>query len=368
MPRPQIVVNVTSTPVRRGADSPTGTAFMAYTAATGPAGPVAVTSPAAAVAAGIPQAVVDYISDCLTLGAPRVVAVRATAAGADATLAEWTAALEQMEDTYGMGQVMIPGVATTAAHDALLAHANTTGRTVLLDGETDATATELAAAAAALASDPGAERVGLIAPWMVMPATGGGTRTLPGSVAAAGLAAREDAIVGHANHAPAGDKGHQAGLVNGATAVTARFTNAELDTLADAGVSVIRPIGGKPTLYGWVSVSDDPVFRQLNAGRVTMALKAEIHETAALFLFRQIDGRGQLYAELEGAIRGLLMGWWERGALYGQNADDAFEVVVAAVNSAETAGRGELHAQVAVTLSQHTERVVYDVSVAIPAA
>lgn len=142
MPRPQIVVNVTSTPVRRGADSPTGTAFMAYTAATGPAGPVAVTSPAAAVAAGIPQAVVDYISDCLTLGAPRVVAVRATAAGADATLAEWTAALEQMEDTYGMGQVMIPGVATTAAHDALLAHANTTGRTVLLDGETDATATE----------------------------------------------------------------------------------------------------------------------------------------------------------------------------------------------------------------------------------
>lgn len=359
MPRPQIVVNVTAALPRRGAPTATGTAFFVFAGATGPLEPVRLISQSQAVDAGVPATVATWVGDALAQGAPEVIAVRADALDSQAvTETEWAAALDLLVDGFGPGQVLIPGVDTPAAHNALIAHAETSGRTVLLDGAATAGADDLQLIAASVAATAGAERAGLIAPWVTMPGPAGTTREVPGSVVAAGLAARGDARVGHANHAPAGD---EHGLVRRGIAPTATFTNAELDDLHDAGVSVIRQRYGVPVLYGWRSLSDDERFRQLNAGRFSMQLGTGIHAAAEQFLFRQIDGQGRLFAELEGALRGYLLPLWNADALFGATADDAFDVEVAAVNTDATIAAGELHAAVEVKLTPHTERIVIDV-------
>lgn len=366
MPRPQIIVNVTAALPRRGAPTATGTAFFAFAGATGPVEPVACRSAADATAAQATADIVSWVGDALAQGAPEVVIVRAQAVDpAAVTEAEWTAALDLFTDGFGPGQVLIPGVDDPAAHAALLAHADSSGRTVLLDAAADATADELTTAAAGLAASLGALRAGLIAPWVTVPGPAGVSRDVPGSVMAAGLAARGDAAVGHANNAPAGDQGRGAGSIVDARDVTAVFASAELDDLNDAGVSVIRMVLGQPTLYGWRSLSDDERFTQLNAGRISMQLATGINAAAQQFLFRQIDGQGRLFAELDGALRGYLLPLWNADALFGADPADAFDVEVAAVNTPDTIAAGELHAAVAVALTPHTERVVIDVVTSI---
>lgn len=366
MARPQVVVNVSAALPRRGGPTATGTAVLAFAGSSGPTTPVRCFKAADAGVYGATAPATSFaasVGDALALGAPEVIAVRVAGTAADVTEADWTAALAQVTEDYGASaQVAIPGVSTEAAHDALLAHAAAfPSRTVFLDADPDATAAELEVIASGYADEPAATRAGLVAPWVTFPAAAGATRDEPGSVVAVGLAARGDSIVGHTNHAPAGDQGRGAGVVTGALKPTATFTATELDTLHEAGVSVIRQVLGRPTLYGWRSLSSDERFRQLNAGRFAGQITAGVRSVAEQFLFRQIDARGLLFAELEGGLRGYLQPLWNATALYGDTAADAFDVQVAPVNTPDTIRAGELHAAVEVALTPHTERVVIDV-------
>ncbi|WP_243061146.1 hypothetical protein [Nocardioides sp. SR21] len=366
MSRPQIIVNVAPALQRRGVVTDTGIAFLVYAGASGPSTPTRCLSAADALAASVPAGQAAWVGDALTQGAPVVYVLRAAAANAAAvTESEWDAALAKLTVDLGPGQVLIPGVATSAAYEALLTHANATGRTVLLDGASNASASTLTTAAAGLAAADGAERAALIAGWATVPATGGGTRDIPGSVIAAGLAARGDARVGHTNHAPILTHDGGAGVVVGGTAVTTAYTDAETDSLSAAGVSAIRMVLGRPTLVDWKSISDDDNFRQLNWGRTHMLLKNGVSALMLDFLGRQIDGRGQLFAELDGALRGYLLPLWQASALYGQEPVDAFDVDAYSPNTPTTIQDGELHAQVEVSLSPFTEKVVIDVTTTV---
>lgn len=364
MPRPQIIVNITAALARRGAPTATGTAFFVYAGATGPTTPTRCLSAADATAASVPDGIAAWVGDCLTEGAPEVIVLKAAAVDATAvTEAEWKTALAKLTDTFGPGQVLIPGVATAAAYAALLFHSDSTGRTVLLDGAHTAAASTLVTAATGLAAGAGADRAGFVVPWATVPGPAGVAREVPGAVIAAALAARGDARVGHTNHAPAGDQGVGAGVVNKGIDVTKTYTLDELDDLADAGVSVIEQKYDKPTLYGWWSVSSDARFRQLNIGRLCMQLGSGIYASVEKFLFRQIDGRGHLYAEVEGALRGYLQRLWSADALYGETADDAYDVSVQDENTPEMANAGQLKAAVEVTPTKHTESIEIDVIV-----
>jgi len=368
MPRPQVVVTITEVSPRRGLPTATGTAFFAFAASGGGATlqPARVVSRGQAAELFGAAPVVDWVVDALLQGAPEVVVVRAAAADAAAvTAGEWTAALDTLGAQFGPGQVAIPGVATTAAHDALLAHATDTGRTVLLDADATPTVSEVEAIIAAQAAKPGASRAGLVAPWVVVPGAAGTPRQVPASVVAAGLAARGDAIVGHANHAPAGDQGRGAGVVRSATGLSVAFTDADLDDLHDAGASaIVRAPDGSVQLFGWRSLSDDPVYAQLNTGRTAMQLAAGITERMRRYLFQQVDGQGRLYAQVEGDLSSYLLELWDRDvpALFGATRDEAYDVQVAEVNTPQDRADGVLRATVAVKLTQHAERVLVDVA------
>ena len=361
MPRPQITVEVSSALPRRGADSATGTAFMTFAGAAGPTDPVECRSAADATAAAAPAPVALWVGDALAAGAPMVVLVRTTAVDPDAvTEAEWTTGLGKFGSQYGAGQLIIPGVSTAAAHAALLAAAVSQGRCALLDVAENATASADVTTATGLAAAAGAERATVVAPWVKVP-SGGTTRAVPASVMVAGLVGRGDAAVGHTNYAPAGDQSRGAGAIAQGVGVTVAYTDTELDSLHDAGVSVIRQIDGVPTLYGWVSISDDPTYRQFSVGRTVMLLALGVRELAEAFLFRTIDYRGHLYAELEGALRGYLLPLYSADALYGETPDAAFDVAVKSVNDAADVVAGRLNAAISVTLSQHTERITIKV-------
>lgn len=368
MSRPQIIVNVDTALARRGDPTETGTAFMAFAGATGPTDPVVVASTSDAVAANVPAPIAAFVGDALATGCPSVVIVRADAADVNTvTEAEWAEALDKFHPGFGAGQLLIPGIATPAAHAALVEAAAAQSRVALLDaGEDDAAVAALAAVGTGLTAAENAQSIAPFAPWVQVPVAGGTTRTVPPSVFAAGLAARGDARVGHTNHAPAGTHSDGAGVIRSGVGVTASFTNTELDTLHDAGINVIRMVDGKPTLYAWRSVSDVPALRQFNVGRTIMLLGLGVRVLAEKFLFRQIDGRGHLYAELDGALRGYLAPLWAADALYGATADDAFDVDVASVNDAQTAANGELHASVEVALTQHTEKITINVVTTTP--
>lgn len=356
MPRPQVVVNITAALPRRGTPTPTGTAFLVYAAATGPTGPQRFTSPADVSAAlgAVPAA--QWAVDAFTEGAPEVVTIRATAANlAAVTTAEWAAALGALPTVLGMGQALIPGVETAAAHSALLTHSSNTGRTAMLD-------TSGAAADILTAINPlNADNAGAFTP-VTVPAAANTTRTVPGSVIAAGLAARGDSRVGHPNHAPAGLHSGGAGVSRLATAPVATYTDSNLDALYDAGVNVFDKVpAGGVALQGWKSLSNQVAFAQLNIGRLVMKLRADFQSQMQRYLHRQIDGRGHLYGEVEGGLRGYLQQLWEADALFGATADDAFDVAVAAVNTSVDAAAGRLRASAEIAASTHVERVVFDI-------
>lgn len=365
MTRPQIVVNVGAALQRRGAPTDTGVAFMVYAGATGQTVPVECSTTADITGTLAPAVVQDYISRALAQGAPKVYALRAeVAVPATPTEAEWKTALAKLTDEYGPGQVLIPGVFASAAHAALLDHATKSGRFVLLDTDKGALAPAIVASATALNASPAAGSAMFLAGWAKFEVTPGVFVEIPPSVVTAGLIARGDVATGHANNAAAGDQGRGAGFVLGAVDLHRRFTDAEHDTLHAAGVSVFRVKTGQPQLYGFVSLSLDPVYRQANHGRMAMQLRHGLAARAEQFLFRQIDDRGHLFSQLEGMLRGYLAPLHSAGALYGATADDAYDVDVQNVNTPATIAAGDLRSAVAVALSNHTEKVTIDVVLA----
>lgn len=368
MVRPQVTVSVEAALQRRGAPTDTGVAFIVYAGASGPSTPTLCLSKADALAALVPETFADYVGEALTQGAPSVWVLRAAAVNpAAVTGAEWDTALAKLTKDYGPGQVLIPGVSTSAAHASLVDHAADTFRCALLDGAQTATASALTSARAAVKDAAGAERSGLIGGWVNLPGPAGTTRTIPGSVIAAGLIGRNDAYNGHANNAPAFDQGRGAGFVTRGISVTTAFTDAELDTLHDSGVSVIRTVRGTPTLYGWVAVTDLPEFRQLNWGRFAMQLNYGIGALMEQFIGRNIDGAGRLFAEVGGTLRGYLLPFYlaDNPALFGETASEAFDVDAVSPNTPTTIAAGVLKALAEVHLAPHTESVRVDVTTQI---
>ncbi len=364
MARPQVTVNISGALPVASASTDTGRLFFVYAGTGGPSTPTVISSVSAATDLDVPDAIAAWIGDAIVQGATEVVALHAAAVDADAvTQAEWATALALLTPSFGPGQVTIPGVASTAAHQALLAHvAANAQRVALLDVAQDATVSSAAAAAAAIAASSGASRAAIVGPWIVFPGAGNSPRETPASVVAAGLAARGDTAQGHANQAPIFDQGRGAGTVADALDVETLFTDAEVDTLYDAGVNVFRRTGSIVVLTGWRSLTPTGVWRQFNVGRLAMDISATMSALMLQFLGRPIDGQGHLFSEIEGIITAELQQTWDAQGLYGATAEEAFNVVCDFTNNTpETIAAGQVLASVAITASTSAEQIVINV-------
>lgn len=266
-------------------------------------------------------------------------------------------ALALLTKDYGPGQVAVPGSTSDAIHIGLLEHARTNTRVALLDLQDSSNASTLAADVHAVRTQAGARFGAAFAPHAVVPGVAAGTtRTVPYSAVQAGLIARLDGATENPNQAAAGANG----VARYATALSQpAWSDDDRETLNDAGVNVARVIRGEIRTYGYrtlVNPVTDPRWVEFSGSREVMAILAACEEIAEVFEFAQLDGRGVTVADFGGDITAVCLDHYNRGALYGATAEQAFNVDVS-VNNDETAAERRLLATLLLRTSPFAERV-----------
>jgi len=239
------------------------------------------------------------------------------------------AALNKIAKGDGAGQVSIPGATTTAVHIGLAQHAAANNRFALLDLPNSATEGDLVAAADAFragATDHEESHVFFCEGWHSIPGlTVGTTRTVPPSAIDSALMSVRDAATGNPNEPAAGVHGvpgYSLGPVRPEWSDEAR---ARLNT---AGVNVFRYIGGSHRLYGYRTAVDPngvgATWLSASNARLRMALIAEADRIAEPFVFSQVTKTK--ISEYNGAMTGMLLGYYTKGALFGDTPEEAFIV------------------------------------------
>ena len=289
--------------------------------------------------------------------------------------ADRIAALALFTADLGPGQVLWPGATTTAMHTALLQHGQTHNRTPLLDGADTATVATLTGEAATLRAlgNATARCGGMFAPWATVPGPAANqTKTIPYSIIQAGLCARRDLEtvdgtlgIGNPND-PAAGSWENAGVSRVATGLSQpAWTDAQRETLDDAGVSVVRVVYQRVITYGYRTLTN-PVTDELNVflnnRRIDMAIIAAEEAIAEEFNFRQVDGRGHALSELKSAIVSrVLQPYLEIGALFESKpgAEDAYSVDTSEqVNPVKQLAEGKVVVETKAKRSPLAEQVV----------
>jgi hypothetical protein len=270
-------------------------------------------------------------------------------------------ALGVLDKALGPGQVEVPGVLGEDPdnHLLLLAHGAENNRVALLHGEADATAAELEALAATYRANANARYGALFAPAAIVPGlTSADTRTVAYDALAAGIMARNDRLHG-VNDPAAGAHGRSAFAID----LTSAFTDAERESLNDAGVNVARSIYGQVQTYGYRTLADPETgWGLLSNARLNMEITAKLEAVAEMYVFAQIDGRGAKISQFGSDLVAVCIPYYESGALFGETAPDAFYVDVGpSVNPVESLAQGILRAVVGVRMSPFAELVVIEV-------
>jgi hypothetical protein len=285
------------------------------------------------------------------------------AGGANGTLPMGSSALANALDNYlpaelGPGQVYAPGRTTLNDHAALLVHASTHNRVAFLDGGVGDDNTILTSMAASLRGSLEDRYGSLWGPWAVIPGIAPGTtRQVPWGALQLGIVARNDAT-GHVNQAGAGSHGESRYAVD----LVQTFTEQEMEDLLYAGVNTARRIYGAIEAYAFRTLVDPAGvrsgWRELNHARLNMAIVAQSEAVGEDYVFGQIDGRGHLISAFGGALAGMLIGFFNDDALFGDDATEAFVVNVgASVNTPAKLADGILSAVLSVRMSPHAELV-----------
>ena len=264
-----------------------------------------------------------------------VLAETALSAGADdrasipTTQAGWLTELAVFDDDAGTGTVSLPGITTPAAHAALDQHAELFRRFAakdLIDTPTEASVTAPAATLRATGS-----RAGYGAaywPWLKIPGPGTGLVTVPPSGAQAGRMAAAD----RENRPGPGQPAAQSfGLMRFVADVTQTADKATRDRMHDAGVTVIRNDRGRIYAAGSRTLADPDVWPQYASAagiRVVLAIASESQAQLQKYLEQLIDGNGHIYSAVAKDLVGIGQSWYQREALFGATAAEAFAATV----------------------------------------
>jgi hypothetical protein len=246
-------------------------------------------------------------------------------------------ALDAFNYELGPGQVCAPGLTDPLVHAALLGHVNLTHRCALLDSAGGDEAA-LDAEASALYSVPGSRFGALLAPKLSYPVLDTGA---PANTPYSGV---------------------QAGMI--ARGLSADYTDDERETLNAAGVTLAKLVYGDVRTYGARTIAgpDDENWLWFANSRVVMAVTHRADAIAQNYVFRQVDGRRQLFAKLETELRGMLLDYYAIGALYGASPAEAFSVDTGAqINTDETIAAGEVHASIRLKTSPTGEWVQIEI-------
>jgi hypothetical protein len=233
-------------------------------------------------------------------------------------------------------------------------------RVALLDLPDTASASALIAAVQALATTKGVRYAQALAPWLSYPGPAGAPVTVPFSGVQAALIARGDAGSGNPNQAAAG----ALGLHRGTLGLSQEYDDATRKSLNEQGVTLAKTKYGSIRTYGGRTAAGpaDTNWIPFGNSRVLMALAHEADAVAENYVFRQIDGGRRLFAALETDLNGVCLRYHGLGALYGDTAEEAFNVDTGPqVNTVQTISAQEIHAVIRARVSPFGEWVAIDI-------
>ena len=287
------------------------------------------------------------------------------ASGTDAATADTDApnALAVFGTSFGPGQVSYPGAYSEAVYAALTDHASANNRVAVLDVNPSHSAAQLISDVHTLqSSGSDTSHAAIFGPWLAVPgATAGFARTVPASSLAAALMAKVDTKY-DANVAAAGSAN---GTSVYATGVAKAYSADDRGLLNSAGINVVRlvPTTGSISVYGYRSLDTTGDWTFLNNVRFRMQLQSEFETSGEAFMFKQIDGRGQLISQFNSALAGVCQGHWIKGSLYGPTPDASFIVNTGTqVNTPATIAAGQLNANVSLKMSPFGEFITINVT------
>jgi hypothetical protein len=292
---------------------------------------------------------------------------------ANATITNWQNALAGFGFSLGPGQVMAPNQNNTSLAgiwSALGNHALNNNRIALLDGTDGNTATAAVAEVTTAALPTSIQGYcGIWAGNLIMPGiTAGTTRTVAPSPVVAALCARADNM-GNPNIAAAGTQ-FPLQYVSGINTVYTGPISGDISTLNNSGINVFSNQLNILQNFGFVSAygtpANDAIYWQLDHGRLRMAIIYQAAIASQPFQFSQLDGQGQTTAAFGGALQGMLLNFFNVGALFGTNATDAFTVNVGStVNTPASLQAGNLVGILAVRMSPFAQLVTITIN-AVP--
>ena len=287
-------------------------------------------------------------------------------AGTNPTLAEsdWEAGPALFPKTLGPGQLCAPGTSgepiKEKVHKAMGEHCQKNNRVALCDIGDSATVATLITNKKTYANNIAGYMAFFSSSCVIPGVTLGTTRTVAASAVAAGLCAQV-AKTGTDISAPAGVQWSAAGqgISPWVTGFTNTFTSTQINELTAEGINPWAERQSKPVLYGFVSAlakTVSKIFWQFSSSRERMRLVWTCEETGESFLFKTIDGRGQLLGAFQAALQGNLKTQFERNGLYGELASEAYLVNIGEpINTLTTRSEGQLNAEVRVRMSPYAE-------------
>jgi len=362
MTRPGVEIILRDQPVPRSAPTDTGVWFVAGAAGDNDIEPTLIRSMSRYVDVfGVRDdgsVLYDAVDTFFREGGARCYVV---SADVDTPAPDLPALLDKFDSALGPGQVSIPGATTTADHNAILQHCADHNRVALLDAPVSDTEAEITAAATALHADTNASYGSLWAPVALVPGvTPGVARDVSYSAVEAGIIARNDVSL-NANVPAAGVNGQAVYALD----LTAKFTDAEYETMNTAGACLAKMVNLGVRSYGYRTVVDpvaQPLWTSFGNARLRMAIVAGADNVAERYVFSLLDGRRRTINDFGAELSAMLVPYFESGALYGATAQEAFRVDVGEqVNTEETIAAGELHAVIMVRMSPFAELVVIEI-------
>lgn len=295
---------------------------------------------------------------------PAVLPATVLSAGADDRAAVNAAALEAQLPLFkiglGDGAVAAPGYGSSM-HQALIAHAKANRRVAILAAPRGASVNDLTTLGLGLGGVAGSQHAGLFGPHLVVSDGVGGTRVISpeGYVAAARNRAHD--LYG-AWAVAAGETS----VSNYILGVDQEFSDADHELLDAARVNPIRSIANRIRLYGWRSLSSNETdYHSLTVQDTLNRLVTECEARLETFVFRTVDGRGQLFAQMQGVLIGVLEPIRAAGGIFERTdpvsrevLDNGYTVdVSSSINTVESLARNEVNAQVAVRLAPNASLI-----------
>lgn len=204
--------------------------------------------------------------------------------------------------------------------------------------------------------------IGAFWPGMVVPSIIDPDGSVAASIESYVAGVRARVIAGYGPHrAPAGEVSIARTVralvaVEGGEVVDVLVGDAEVAEAAAAGLNPIRNLAGTIRIYGWSSLSGASAWASLAVRDVLNSVAYEADTRAEALVFRTIDPRGHLFAELAGILTGLGEELKAAGAVFPRYAGDGlteldpgYSVDVGPeVNTAETIAAGQVNGVLAI--------------------